>query len=248
MELKEVLEQVPGVSRRFVYYLEARGYIRPAKVPKQRIARREYGQEDLGTIREMWRYYERGYALQTAYDLATARERVIAYLGVQVSWEGLPPLVERLKDVPQVVEINAVHGAEAELLVKTATPEPSEIYHTLVPLLAEAGVSSLPSVLLTREGFHREGPGASEQGDAWMMAYVLMKVPGKDVDGVMEQLKGLAAVREASTIYGETDIIAKVEVADQEELDTLVMDQIHGIPAVQSTRTFLVVRRFHWTR
>jgi len=81
-----------------------------------------------------------------------------------------------------------------------------------------------------------------------MLAYILMKVPVKNVAEVMDQLKALEPVQEASTVYGESDIVAKVEVKDQEHLDTLIMEQVHAIPAVESTRTFVVIRRLHWSR
>ena len=81
-----------------------------------------------------------------------------------------------------------------------------------------------------------------------MMAYVLLVVPGKDVADVMEKLKGFDEVKEASTVYGESDVIARVETVDQDELDSLVMQRLHDIPAVESTRTFVVVKNLHWSR
>src|SRR5215208_973317 len=69
MELKEVLAQVPGLEKRFVYYLESLGYIQPARVPKRRIARRDYAPADVQRIQELWRYYRQGYALQAAQAL-----------------------------------------------------------------------------------------------------------------------------------------------------------------------------------
>ncbi len=35
---------------------------------------------------------------------------------------------------------------------------------------------------------------------------------------------------------------------DQEELDILVMERFHEIPAVESTRTFVVIQSLHWSR
>ena len=74
-----------------------------------------------------------------------------------------------------------------------------------------------------------------------------MKVPGKDVSDVMAVLKQLDGVAEASTVYGESDIIAKVAVRDQASLDSLVMERIHEAPGVESTRTYLVIGGMHWT-
>lgn len=81
-----------------------------------------------------------------------------------------------------------------------------------------------------------------------MMAYVLMRVPGKDAPQVMEELRQLPVIVEAATVYGETDIIAKIVVASQRELDELVMEKLHSLPAVESTRTFIVIGGLHWSR
>jgi len=242
MDLREVLAQVPGLHRRFVYYLEARGFISPRKVPKERIARRDYSPQDLEVIRHTWKYYQRGYSLQRAYELATNPQRVVAYVAFQVPRGGLPRALEGLRRHPEVAEASAIYGARLDLLLRLETSHESDIYHTLVPFLAETGIGGLPEISLAKEGFRRPSQGGG------MKAYVLMKVPGKDVDAVMEELRALPAVKEASTVYGESDIIAKVEVANQEELDDLVMGRIHGIPAVESTRTFIVIGRLHWSR
>ena len=60
-------------------------------------------------------------------------------------------------------------------------------------------------------------------------------------------MKGFHEVRGASTVYGESDVITKVETADQGQLDSLVMQRLHDIPAVESTRTFVVVKNLHWS-
>src|SRR5262249_22360760 len=70
VELKQVLAEVPGLEKRFVYYLESLGYIQPTRVPKRRIDRRDYSAADVERIRGLWRYYQRGYALQAAQELA----------------------------------------------------------------------------------------------------------------------------------------------------------------------------------
>ena len=81
-----------------------------------------------------------------------------------------------------------------------------------------------------------------------MLAYVLLTVPGKDVGGTLEKLKEFPEVVEASTVYGESDLILRVQVPDQETLDDLVMERIHSIPGVESTRTFIAIGKMHWSR
>jgi DNA-binding Lrp family transcriptional regulator len=243
VELKEIVAQVPGLQKRFVYYLEAQGYIHPLKVYKRRIARRDYSAEDLRVIREVWRYYQRGYTVQAAYDIVARRPRTLAYLAFQVPPPRWRATLTLLQTCPEVQEAAAVYGTTLDFIVKTDTPEEGDIHYVLGPLLTQAGISGAPLVWRVQEHWGRpQGKGGG------MQAYILMKVPGKDVGRVLERLKEFPGVVEASTVYGEQDIIAKACVADQRELDTLVMEQIHSIPGVESTRTFIVITGLSWSR
>jgi DNA-binding Lrp family transcriptional regulator len=79
-------------------------------------------------------------------------------------------------------------------------------------------------------------------------AWVLIKVPAKQLDGLVEQLRSFPGIVEASAIYGETDVIAKIEVEDASSLDDLVVNRIQGIAVVESTRTFIGIGGLHWAR
>lgn len=247
MELKEVLGQVTGLHKRFVYYLESQGYIRPTKLRRQRISRRDYSQEDLRVLREMWRYYQRGYSVQAAHDLVSRRERVLAYVTLPVPAEKWRGLLEALRQQPEVVEASTVYGTGLDFIIKTDTPEEGEVYQALLPALTAVGLVGAPTVLRATSHFQKERVAAQE-GGAEMLAYVLLRVPGKDAPQVMEELRQFPGIVEAATVYGESDIIAKVAVGSQEELDELVMEKLHGIPAVESTRTFIIIGSLNWSR
>ena len=81
-----------------------------------------------------------------------------------------------------------------------------------------------------------------------MLAYALIKVPAKHLDGVLERLRTFDGITEASVVYGESDIIAKLEVANQDELDELIIRRIQDLPQVEATRTFIAVGGMHWKR
>ncbi|MFQ5875701.1 MAG: Lrp/AsnC ligand binding domain-containing protein [Dehalococcoidia bacterium] len=248
MDLKHVLQKAPGVNRRFVYYLESQGHIRPTRLQKERIARRDYSEDDLWVIQETWRYYSQGFSLQAAYDLGVKKERKVSYVTFQVSPRLYRDVLERLKELPDVVEASVVYSDTMDFIVKLSTPREADIYHSLFPLFAQTGVVGVPGMWHTVGHFERKPGGPGEEAKPRMMAYVLMKVPGKNVDEVMNTLKELTGVVEASTVYGESDIIARVVVASQDDLDSLVMDRIHNIPAVESTRTYIAVSGMHWAR
>ena len=92
-----------------------------------------------------------------------------------------------------------------------------------------------------RPGDGAEGDGAAgKEEEPAMRARVLIKVPAKQIGALIEELRNYRGIVEA-LIYGETDVIAKLEVPDQDALDELVVQRIQSIDAVESTRTFIAI-------
>jgi len=79
-------------------------------------------------------------------------------------------------------------------------------------------------------------------------AFVLITVPAKRSGVVVKLLRKIPQVKEAAAVYGETDLVAKVEAKTLPELDRLIMEKIQGSQEVKSTRTFITVEKLHWTR
>jgi DNA-binding Lrp family transcriptional regulator len=79
-------------------------------------------------------------------------------------------------------------------------------------------------------------------------AFVLITVPVKRSGPVVKALRKFSEIKEAAAVYGETDIVAKVQAASLPELDRLIMEKIQGSPEVKSTRTFVAVEKLHWER
>ena len=248
MELRQLLEQAPGVTKRFVYYLETQGYIHPTRIPKKRISRRDYAEADLRTILDVWRFYQRGYAIQRAHALATRTDRTIAYVAFGAPARRWREVVTLLRSFREVVEASPVYGDAWDIFAKTDSTDPTGIYQNLAPALAEAGIQAMPRIWLAREYYIRRREDTVTPEDSSLIAYILMTVPSKDIEVVAEELKGFPEVHEVSVIYGESDIVAKVVVGNTRDLDRLVMDQVHGIEAIESTRTFITVADLHWTR
>lgn len=81
-----------------------------------------------------------------------------------------------------------------------------------------------------------------------MIAYILIQVPPRQSRAVIEKLRQFSGVVEASAVYGEVDIVAKVQVPDNQALDHVVMDQIQEIPEVNSTLTLIGIESLSWKR
>ncbi|NVM01365.1 MAG: Lrp/AsnC ligand binding domain-containing protein [Candidatus Helarchaeota archaeon] len=73
------------------------------------------------------------------------------------------------------------------------------------------------------------------------LCFILMKVKAGSVEIVIKALNQIPEVKEAYTVTGEIDIIAKVEVKDLESIAKVVLSKIHQTEGVDRTSTHIVV-------
>jgi DNA-binding Lrp family transcriptional regulator len=265
MRLQEVLNRVEGLEKRFVYYLESQSYIQPKKLQKARIARRDYSLADVERIRGIWHYYQRGISVQRAHELVTRAAADGAYVFLPVLPRRWGDALALLQESDHVVEASALYGETADFVARLRAPHESDV-HNVLDRLFEAGiVVGAPQVLrfAAESRWERPDPppdagapgapgGQSTTGTtkehAVMRAWVLIKVPAKQIGALIEELQSYPGIVEAAGIYGETDVIAKIEVPGQDALDDLVVKRIQSIEAVVSTRTFIAIGGMHWER
>jgi DNA-binding Lrp family transcriptional regulator len=81
-------------------------------------------------------------------------------------------------------------------------------------------------------------------------AFVLITVPANRSGDVVRKLMADFSefVTEAAAVYGEADVIAKVETPSIEQLHQLVMERIQNMPLVSVTRTFIIIPHLHEIR
>jgi DNA-binding Lrp family transcriptional regulator len=77
-------------------------------------------------------------------------------------------------------------------------------------------------------------------------AFVLITVPSQRSGQVVEALRKYPEVKEAAAVYGDTDVVVKVQAPSLIELDKVIMDGIQNNPDVKTTRTYMVVEKLHW--
>ncbi|MDH5450505.1 MAG: Lrp/AsnC ligand binding domain-containing protein [Candidatus Bathyarchaeota archaeon] len=74
-------------------------------------------------------------------------------------------------------------------------------------------------------------------------AYVLLRVkPGMDKD-VFLNVKRLLQVKEVVVVYGEYDLLVRIEVPSMEDLDTFIFDTIRMISGVESSTTLIKIKK-----
>lgn len=73
-------------------------------------------------------------------------------------------------------------------------------------------------------------------------AYVLMRIkPGMD-RSVLRNVKKLAQVKTVETLYGEYDMLIKIEVKTLEDLDSFIFDTIRTIKGVEGSTTLITIK------
>ncbi|MCD6404139.1 MAG: Lrp/AsnC ligand binding domain-containing protein [Nanoarchaeota archaeon] len=75
-----------------------------------------------------------------------------------------------------------------------------------------------------------------------VVAYILMVVEPGSESKVAAQLLKKSEVKDAAVVYGEYDIICKVEVDSMEALQNFVISLRKGNKAIRRTTTMIAVR------
>lgn len=79
-------------------------------------------------------------------------------------------------------------------------------------------------------------------GGAIMYGYVLISLQRGDEKSFVDYLKGLEFVKEANYLFGEWDVIAKLEAAGPDQLAAFVLDNIRGRTEVKVASTMIVAQ------
>jgi DNA-binding Lrp family transcriptional regulator len=76
-------------------------------------------------------------------------------------------------------------------------------------------------------------------------AYVLIKVEsGKDLDvfAKIRDLQHKYPIREMATLYGDYDIIVKIQMTKPDDLENFVFDGLRPIEGITGTQTLITAR------
>ncbi len=72
-------------------------------------------------------------------------------------------------------------------------------------------------------------------------AFILLLVKPGEENTVAEKMNGLDEVKEISIVYGEYDIVAKIEKENMEDLQNFLIKQIRAMEEVERTSTLIAL-------
>lgn len=79
-------------------------------------------------------------------------------------------------------------------------------------------------------------------------AYVLLRVkPGMD-RVVFQKVRKLKQVKDLETVYGEYDLLTKIQVETMDDLDAFIFDTVRTINGVERTTTLIIIEAPTQTR
>ncbi|ASJ11319.1 AsnC family transcriptional regulator [Thermococcus sp. P6] len=72
-------------------------------------------------------------------------------------------------------------------------------------------------------------------------AFILMVTAAGKEREVMEKLLAMPEVKEAHVVYGEYDVVIKVETDTLKALDQFITEKIRKMPEIQMTSTMIAI-------
>ena len=72
-------------------------------------------------------------------------------------------------------------------------------------------------------------------------AYVMISTELGSEEQVFKALETLPQIKETYIVYGIYDLITKVEFADRQELNDIIIRKIRGTPGIKNTITLMVI-------
>jgi DNA-binding Lrp family transcriptional regulator len=79
-------------------------------------------------------------------------------------------------------------------------------------------------------------------GDALVVAYVLITTATGKENFVLEQMRKLPGLSEVHQLFGQFDLIVRVETKDYDTLCDMVLGKFRTIPGVTGSRTLITAR------
>ena len=75
-----------------------------------------------------------------------------------------------------------------------------------------------------------------------MQAFVQLTLDSAKEENIYQELKKMPEIKEVKILFGEWDIIAKLELESPEALAAFVMEKIRSISGVKITSTMIVAK------
>lgn len=237
-----------GLPRDVVHYLIKAGHVRPER---ERRGKKEFLYFTLGDVDRLRRFevhYRRGVAVQRAMELADQHQSIMAFVLADLAALPFSDGIDDLARLPGIESIIATHGPRADLIVKIRAAGQTELDDLITRRLnLVPGLKNRRTwIVIPSQQWQR--PGRPQRSTSTVIAYILIEVAAPNPPFVFDELKQIDGVQELCGVYGDIDMIAKVEVDDLRALDEIVIGRLQKIRGVQATTTLIGISALAWER
>ena len=75
-----------------------------------------------------------------------------------------------------------------------------------------------------------------------MQAYVQISLDSAREKEILTKIEKMKEVKEVHILFGEWDMIAKIDVSSAEALGSFIMDNLRSLPGVKLTSTMIIAK------
>ena len=81
-----------------------------------------------------------------------------------------------------------------------------------------------------------------------MISYFLLSVPLKYCNEIAQDLHKIEQVKEVAGLYGEMDLLVKIEAQDNRQLDRVMLGILRKYKYIENSRTYIVIDDIYWKK
>ncbi len=155
-------------------------------------------------------------------------------------------IISELKNIENVKEVHGTLGLY-DIIAKLEADSVDKLTQTITEKIRNVGNIGSTMTLTKAEGeelfkVDREKLMGSILGKTAAQAYVVIHCDQAREDLVLRDLNKIPEVKEADIVYGNYDVIGKVEAQNHKELENIITKKIRNLEFVRTTMTLNVVQ------
>src|SRR3970282_1515023 len=150
------------------------------------------------------------------------------------------PLISELKSIENVKEVHGTLGLY-DIIAKLEADSDEKIKQTITEKISST------MTLMKVEGeelfkAHHEKLMGSLLGKNDAQAYIVIHCDQGKEDLVLRDLNEIPEVKEADVVYGNYDVVGKIEAENHRELEKIITKKIRKLKFIRTTMTLNVVK------
>ena len=87
-----------------------------------------------------------------------------------------------------------------------------------------------------------------QQRSTGIVSYLLLSVPLKYCNEIAKDLRNIEEVKEVAGLYGEMDLLVKIEAQNNRQLDRIILEIIRKYKYIENSRTYVVIGDIYWEK